>query len=409
MIHVPTAFFIFGAVAFLFAIKMAADGIGRGEASKVLIWWCVTFLCLAGASLIMALRPFDPVGGRSGLPSLLLLAGFGLAWRGVSTFAGTRAPWGLVVLGPLIWLAAWSQGVFADDGHRLILVSIVVIFYMTASGWTLITRGGGLRSARQAGMVCFFHAGVQVLRIITVLWLVSPTEPINMAGFPAILFVFEAVLMLVALGYLFLTLSRERGEQMLLAAAQTDFLTGVSNRRGFSSEAERLLAAADFPAREDVLLLCDLDHFKAVNDAYGHAFGDEVLTLFCRVAERHITKSDLLGRLGGEEFAILMRGNDRLTAARRADALRAEFEIAALGMPSKPQGITVSIGLSSTELGRDLADLLRRADNALYRAKARGRNRVVSSDGQTEGGPAVAAPSTEARAVQRQLESVRIP
>ncbi|WP_188854672.1 GGDEF domain-containing protein [Aureimonas glaciei] len=234
------------------------------------------------------------------------------------------------------------------------------------------------------------------MRIITVLWLVSPTEPINMAGFPAILFVFEAVLMLVALGYLFLTLSRERGEQMLLAAAQTDFLTGVSNRRGFSSEAERLLAAADFPAREDVLLLCDLDHFKAVNDAYGHAFGDEVLTLFCRVAERHITKSDLLGRLGGEEFAILMRGNDRLTAARRADALRAEFEIAALGMPSKPQGITVSIGLSSTELGRDLADLLRRADNALYRAKARGRNRVVSSDGQTEGGPAVAAPSTEA-------------
>lgn len=356
MIHVPTAFFIFGAVAFLFAIKMAADGIGRGESSKVLFWWCITFLCMAIASLTMALRPFDPVGGRSGLPSLLLLIGFALAWRGVGSFTGTQAPWGLVLLGPVIWLAAWSQGVFANDGHRLILVSIVVIGYMTASGWALVSRGGGLRSARQAGFVCFFHAGVQILRIITVLWLVSPTEPVNMAGFPAILFVFEAVLMLVALGYLFLTLSRERGEQMLLAAAHTDFLTGISNRRGFTAKAERLLAASEFPVREDVLLLCDLDHFKAVNDAYGHAFGDEVLTLFCRVAESHMTKEDLIGRLGGEEFAVLLRGTDRLTAARRADALRRDFEAAALAMPSRPLGITVSVGLSSTELGRDLAD-----------------------------------------------------
>jgi diguanylate cyclase (GGDEF)-like protein len=377
----------------MLAIKMAADGIGRGETSKVLAWWCTTYLCLAGASLTTALRPLDPTGARSSLPSFLLVTGFALAWRGIGTFTATRSPWSLVLLGPSIWLVAWSEGFFADDGHRLIVVSLIVMGYAAASGRALLAGGGDLRSARQAAFLCFFHAGVQGVRIVAVLWLVSPKEPIRMSGLPAMLFVLEAVLMLVSFGYLLLALSRERGEQMLLAASQTDFLTGVANRRGFMGAAGQHLAAARLPGHNDVLLLCDLDHFKAVNDVYGHAVGDEVLALFCRVAERHLTKADLIGRLGGEEFAILLSQNDRDTAARRANALRTEFQSSAAAMSSKPVGVTVSIGLSSTELGWDLHDLMRRADGALYRAKARGRNCVVRSDRLTETGPAAPPPS----------------
>ncbi|BDA86260.1 hypothetical protein Sa4125_38020 [Aureimonas sp. SA4125] len=411
MIHLPTAFFIFGALAFLFAIKMAADGIGRGESAKVLLWWCTAFFCLACAGIVAALRPVDPSGVRSGLPSFLLLVAFALTWRGIAAFTGTRAPWPLVLAGPLIWIGAWSAGLFADDAYRLILVSVVVIGYMLATGHALFFHGGGLRSARQAGCVCFFHAGVQVLRIATILWLVSPTEPVRMAGFPAILFVFEAVLVLVALGYLFLSLSRERGEQMLLAAAQTDSLTGTLNRRGFADKAQQRLAAREDPLREDplredALLLCDLDHFNEFSDINRHGFGDEALTVFCRTAESHLGAGDLIGRLGGAEFAILLVGTDRAAATRRADSLRQAFEAAARNNSALPAGLTVSIGLSSTGPGRELENLLRRADNALHRAKARGRNRVVSADDRTEDSPAATASADSSSLVSKRSSPV---
>ena len=153
LIHVPTVCFILGALAFLFAVKMAADGLGRGESTKVLACWCFAFIFLAAASALMAVRPFGPSGARSVLPSFLLVVGFGLIWRGIAEFTGRRAPWILIAIGPLSFLVAWSQGIFSQDGHRLIFMSIVVSSYLIVSGRALFHGGGGLRSARLAGCV----------------------------------------------------------------------------------------------------------------------------------------------------------------------------------------------------------------------------------------------------------------
>ena len=171
---------------------------------------------------------------------------------------------------------------------------------------------------------------------------------------------------------------RQRLEAELRQLASTDTLTGLPNRRQFlatlGTEVARIQRFADSPA---ALLMLDLDHFKQVNDHHGHAAGDAVLCQFADQLRAQLRKTDLAGRLGGEEFAILLVGADGVAAQEFAERLREQ--IARMSTPYRDQAVTVtvSIGVSSlrpTDLSAD--DVLARADQALYRAKANGRNRV---------------------------------
>jgi diguanylate cyclase (GGDEF)-like protein len=128
------------------------------------------------------------------------------------------------------------------------------------------------------------------------------------------------------------------------------------------------------------MLMLDLDHFKSINDRFGHAVGDEVLREFAQVARSNMRGSDLVGRLGGEEFAVIV-AEPMQFAARIAERLRASFEIAGITIASQTIGATVSIGAAAShEPVTDIAALIARADAALYRAKNSGRNRVHAED-----------------------------
>src|SRR5579862_1554292 len=163
--------------------------------------------------------------------------------------------------------------------------------------------------------------------------------------------------------------------------AMTDQLTGLYNRRYMARHLETLLSGLPGSGKTLAFLVMDVDHFKRVNDTYGHDVGDEILRDFARRISANIRSQDLACRFGGEEFVVIMPETDVAMAYGVAERLRASIECTPFPISRAPGqlNITVSIGIAGAEGARDTADaLLRRADQALYRAKHTGRNRVVA-------------------------------
>lgn len=161
----------------------------------------------------------------------------------------------------------------------------------------------------------------------------------------------------------------ERDAEAALLLASTDELTGVASRRAFLAYFEEQLAEARAAGTPLSLAVFDIDHFKRVNDRYGHAVGDEVLKRVATIASGCVRGRDLIGRLGGEEFAILMPQASIMQAGSAAERLRCACAAADVDIP-----VTVSVGVASVSARSTIASLLKDADVALYRAKAEGRN-----------------------------------
>lgn len=171
---------------------------------------------------------------------------------------------------------------------------------------------------------------------------------------------------------------QKRIEAELQALATTDFLTQLPNRRHFMARLEEELARLRrAPGRGAVLLMCDLDHFKVINDRWGHGVGDDALRHFAALLAGQMRRVDLAGRMGGEEFAVLLNDADHASALVFAQRLQQQM----LETPLQHQGevipLTVSIGITTLDAGDANAEAaLSRSDLALYRAKAEGRNRI---------------------------------
>jgi len=171
--------------------------------------------------------------------------------------------------------------------------------------------------------------------------------------------------------------ARKQIEQELRYLATTDSLTGLANRRHFLDQMRQALARHQRHGTPIALLMIDLDWFKRVNDQYGHAVGDEVLQHCAKTIATHLRRNDLFGRLGGEEFAILLPDTDAHGACEFAERLR--LLAASSPAPTRTGGIlvTLSIGVTCFQgLDQDIDGILARSDQALYRAKNNGRNRV---------------------------------
>jgi diguanylate cyclase (GGDEF)-like protein len=175
---------------------------------------------------------------------------------------------------------------------------------------------------------------------------------------------------------------RRRNEQLATTTARVqelashDELTGTLNRRAIWSLMEEHAAAAHDAQLPLCVALLDLDHFKSVNDTYGHPAGDEVLRRFSAVLREHLRTGDSLGRYGGEEFLLLLPQVTLDDAATVIDRLRRRVEAAPWHDIVPGRGVTLSAGVAAWQPGERVEDLVARADAALYRAKAQGRNRV---------------------------------
>ncbi|WP_421556132.1 diguanylate cyclase [Pseudomonas kitaguniensis] len=175
-----------------------------------------------------------------------------------------------------------------------------------------------------------------------------------------------------------LTRQMERARNISTHAAQTDELTGLMNRRAFFENAHVSYAQCRHQQQPLCVLMMDMDHFKQINDTYGHQAGDQVLRQIGEVISASFRQADVYGRLGGEEFAVLLPNTTLDTARGIAEQLIKAIS----GLVSDPvQGVTASLGVAATHhLDMDLHGLMNSADKALYRAKALGRNQVAFAE-----------------------------
>lgn len=174
--------------------------------------------------------------------------------------------------------------------------------------------------------------------------------------------------------------------------ASTDLLTGLFNRRAFVDVTEAYLASQQQVAANagGALLVVDADDFKAINDRFGHEIGDEALKLLAGAIRATLRQTDLVGRIGGEEFGILLPGSSAEQSAIAAERLRRAISDIYFAPQGQRHTLSISIGGVTFKGGQSFSELFRRADEQLYAAKRNGRNRVAVSPAEAPAGPLAA-------------------
>lgn len=306
------------------------------------------------------------------LGNVLFMIAVGLNWTAMRVFAGHRPHLLGLGAGAVAWLLLCLLPSFYESLRiRIVVHSLITIAYTSLAMYELLRCREHIEvSLRPAKALMALHIVMYGLRIVFDEG--HPFEARDAEFNFFSLLIFETMLYAIGIAFVSLAMVRERAELEYRQASLSDPLTGVGNRRAFIERGEALLEACRSSGRSATLLLCDLDHFKRLNDTFGHHAGDQALIGFCEVMKLRMRREDVFGRIGGEEFACLL--SDAGPAVGQAVAERIRIEFAEL--PFTQAGLlSVSIGVStSARVGYDLDRLLSDADQALYQAKDSGRN-----------------------------------
>ncbi|ACA18771.1 diguanylate cyclase [Methylobacterium sp. 4-46] len=347
------------------------------------IWGFAHLLGAAGSALISG-RGLIPDALSVGLANAIMLGAYALIWSGARSFEGRGTSPAALLAAPLLWLAACAvPDFYASMTARIVGASGAAALLCGLTAWEIWRgRDEPLVSRAPAAAVVGSEALLYAVRIPATLTFPVPAGNPLVSPWVAVL-CFAALLYTVAIAFLFMALAKERLEWEQRLSALSDPLTGVCNRRGLEVRAASLLASG-----RATLLLFDLDHFKRVNDTYGHAIGDAVLVGFCAAAQALLPPQAVLARLGGEEFACLLPAD--AAAGPIAETIRRA--VAALRPDCEP-GLRITVSVGAARGGTSLERLLARADAALYEAKRLGRDRVVWAAGARRGDRALSAAS----------------
>ncbi|MGE3149891.1 MAG: diguanylate cyclase [Pseudorhodoplanes sp.] len=344
---------------------------------RAVAWWGSAHLLRAGSVAL-----FGSYGSISDalsidLANAILFTSFAVTWTGARVFDGRKPSVVYLLLGAVLWLTLCRMPFFADSlDARVLLSSGIITAYTWAAAYEFWRgRSEALVSRWPAIFMLFAHGSLFLLRtpLIAVLpW--TPQDHVFGSVWLTVLS-FEALLFTIAIAFILLAMAKERTEFRHKTASLVDPLTGLPNRRAFLEKSEE--NARRRQTKSCAVLLIDLDHFKSINDRFGHALGDRVLQIFGQTASAAIRPSDLIGRLGGEEFVVVLYNVGREKAMVLAERLRNGFAETARSVDGRPVQATISIGMALSESGGiDMSSLLAQADQALYCAKERGRNRT---------------------------------
>jgi diguanylate cyclase (GGDEF)-like protein len=350
------------------------------EVRRSAVDWRIGTLLFAGAGILMALR--DQFAEGFILPIAYGLGFFGatLYWRANRSFCGVSSghwmfvPAILGIVSVYVLSAMWPQ-----VGIRIAIASAVFSGLMLAAGHSLrVSRRIDVVLSRRVLIgVLYGVGGMMLLRaVFFAMTAANPSLSDNIGGVDAATSVLLPILPVVGTTA-FLLMCLERNRLALQYAADTDDLTGLRNRRSISRAGEGLFASARQDDHGFAIAVIDIDHFKQINDRYGHARGDAALCHVAEVLKSACPAPHLLGRQGGEEFVALLQADGEAAAATLAEALRAAVDAAPFVTDAAVLSISASIGVGTMmQSDREYDDVLRRADAALYAAKALGRNRV---------------------------------
>lgn len=347
---------------------------------RSLLWWSGAFF-LAGLGFLGLVASADSAHNIiREVANATILSGYGLAYAACRLFNQKRTHLAIVLAGSVVWLiACWGLNV--GTPARMVLAALgcgSYTFAMAAELW--FGQREKLVSQRAAAVLCVFHGCYFTLRVITGPALVRSVGWVEkLDSVWVLILAIETLVFSISFGFLVLSMSKEKIEVRHRKAAMQDPLTGIANRRAFKEQSERRLTANQQAGRASSFLLMDLDHFKSINDGYGHDGGDQVLVGFTELVTNLIEPEDLFCRMGGEEFAVFLSDANTDRALDIAESIRAILDTRGLAVDGTDIPVTVSIGVvSSEERDAPLRTLLANADAALYQAKAEGRNCVVA-------------------------------
>jgi diguanylate cyclase (GGDEF)-like protein len=265
-----------------------------------------------------------------------------------------------------------------DPAMRLTFGAAIVVIYaaLTASElWT--ERRRAMQKRWPTVVVPVMHGCVLMLPILLGN-LLRPHDDTFSSSVWVTAFSIELILYAIGTVFVIFMLVSDRAVTVHKTAASIDPLSGMFNRRGFAEACARVIEREAKAGRPVTVLIFDIDHFKSINDRFGHPAGDEILKLFSAVVVNNLRISDLSGRIGGEEFAALLPCplDEGVLAAER---VRECFQASGITCEEGPVDTTVSIGVAGGPAGTEL-EVLAAADTALYQAKRSGRNRVEAAE-----------------------------
>ena len=356
------------------------------ERIPALAWWGAAYLIGGFAGTLWRFGDCIAPPLQAGVPNILLFVAVGMIWTAARRFHGRPILWGAMLFGAAAWLVAWTFPAFAvSAASRILVSSLIVAFY------TFLTAAELRRERRQslirrwpAVFVPMLHGAIFLFPVA--LATLSGGGDRGTATAWIAVFAIEIVLYVIGAAFIVLILAKDRTVRFYKLAATTDALTGVLNRRGLFEAAGIVIERNRASMGPISVLVFDLDHFKSINDRFGHAAGDATLELFAAVVRKTMRADDVIGRLGGEEFIAVLPAT-LAEAAAAAERVRAAFAAASVESAGRHVAATVSAGAACGSPSAPLETLIARADAALYRAKLNGRNRVETAEEAVPGAP----------------------
>ena len=383
--HVPTMLAMIIASSLMMAASMAVVGWGRRRDG--LGRWAAALLVNAIGHLLIMLRGLIPDVLSIVVGNLMLSSVFVGMIAAVYQFQGRPVRWARLLAPPLLALVFVS--VFIDNFPAR--VSFVGLVIGLQAVWALLAALSHRHATVGRGqwlLVAGLLLEAVVLGVRALVAISTHSEATNILQSSALqtltfLATFSVVLV-SSVGFVFM--SRDRADENNRVLAALDPLTGVANRRSLIAALDRDVARAQRMREPMALMMVDIDHFKDVNDRYGHPAGDRVLCSVVNVLRQRVRAQDLVGRYGGEEFMVLLPDTGLTGAQQLARALCKAVEESrcpADGVPGPGIAVTVSIGVfgGRLESGDSWDMLIAAADRALYQAKNNGRNRVEVATG----------------------------
>jgi diguanylate cyclase (GGDEF)-like protein len=369
-----TLFFVEASLLFLLGLTMLASSIGQTEPSGN-YWFAASNFCGGTGLLLHCLNPNWPVAVSVVVSNLLLFLELTFINKAMAEFVGLgRRVW-LYLLGLSVVITVLVfRYTLLPEQHSLRIVFIsVVAASTTICSATLMFRSlrDGMRISTIAmGILFCLYATTNTVRLFTI-WRVPQQNFVH-------IWFDRTIIDGLAFGFLWMTSARLRNRLETLAG--TDALTGTLNRRAIKRKTARVFDPSRRRHDSIAALMLDIDHFKQINDNYGHLAGDLALCAVADCLRNTMRAGDLIARLGGDEFLVIMPNTDATSAELAADRVHAQLAELHIPCDSGVFGLQASIGITSINSGNlTLEDLLKLGDRALYVAKASSRQAVSAS------------------------------
>ena len=345
-------------------------------------WWILGTLAHPLGFLLIGLRSQIPDWLSTVASNTLIALAFAAFAISLRVFNGSpqRRARLYALVGATLLLAAWYTYADRDEALRIGTVSMLYALLLGSSARSIYRRGQvPTVIAHITGTMFLLGTAVMAWRGMVYMFVPAAIPASAFVATPLQIAAYAAGGLLPVVSTIgFLLMCTEFNQQELARAASLDYLTGICNRRAIEDLASRSIAAARRHGVPMAMMIIDVDHFKRINDEFGHQAGDAALIETVTRIRDSLRSEDLVGRLGGEEFVAVMPSTDAASALAAAERMRCAFAEKAMHIGERELLITVSIGVAVLDAqDQAYSQLLRRSDRAMYAAKTAGRNKVM--------------------------------